>query len=294
MTATAARASIVIPAHNEAAVIGRCLSELAAAAELGEIEVVVACNGCSDDTAAIARRFARVDVIELTEPSKTAALNAGDGAVTALPRIYLDADVVVTMAAVDAIIAELDSDRARAARPPIAYDTDRSSWPVRRYYAARNRMPSVMNAMWGGGVYALNRAARARFDRFPEVVADDLWVDGLFARSEVAVVDTDPVVVRVPTRSADLLRVLRRAQLGKRAIGTAPTDSGSADPATAATTSTTAGTTAAAASELRQLARTGPNAAVSAVMYAAFAVIARIRPSRPNQRWERDESSRAG
>ena len=44
--------SVVIPAHDEEAVIERCLGTLLADARAGEVEVVVVCNGCTDDTAA--------------------------------------------------------------------------------------------------------------------------------------------------------------------------------------------------------------------------------------------------
>jgi len=49
--------SIVVPAHNESSVIARTLSRWGANPALDEIGVVVVCNGCTDDTANVARRF---------------------------------------------------------------------------------------------------------------------------------------------------------------------------------------------------------------------------------------------
>ena len=49
-----ASVSIVIPAHNEAAVIGRLLSGLLAEAEPDEFEVLVVANGCHDATETVA------------------------------------------------------------------------------------------------------------------------------------------------------------------------------------------------------------------------------------------------
>lgn len=63
--------SIVIPAHNEARVIRRLLEALLV--DTSDVEIVVACNGCSDDTAAVARAIADrlpFRVIDLPEPSK--------------------------------------------------------------------------------------------------------------------------------------------------------------------------------------------------------------------------------
>src|SRR5690242_8367538 len=75
------RASVVIPAHNEEAVIGPCLATLLGSAEPGEFEVIVACNGCRDATAEIARRWApTVRVLDLPEANKVLALQAGDDA----------------------------------------------------------------------------------------------------------------------------------------------------------------------------------------------------------------------
>ena len=47
-------ASVVIPAHNERRVIGRCLRALREGAAPGELDVIVVANACTDDTAAIA------------------------------------------------------------------------------------------------------------------------------------------------------------------------------------------------------------------------------------------------
>ena len=48
--------AIAIPARNEAALIGRCLSSLAAqTVDPASFAVVVVANNCTDDTAAIAQ-----------------------------------------------------------------------------------------------------------------------------------------------------------------------------------------------------------------------------------------------
>jgi glycosyltransferase involved in cell wall biosynthesis len=147
--------SVVIPAHNERAVIGACLAPLAPLVADGTVEVVVVCNGCTDDTASVAGAFAGVRVVELPVGSKPAALRAGDRAVTAPPRIYLDADVVLAPEAARTVLARLDGSDGRtaavAARPPVRYDAAGSGPLVRRCYRARSRIPAVLGSLWGRG-----------------------------------------------------------------------------------------------------------------------------------------------
>ena len=77
-------ASVVVPAHNEEAVIGRLLTSLAEGLDGARLEIVVACNGCTDRTADITRDHG-AEVVEVDELSKIAALNAGDAAARAYP-----------------------------------------------------------------------------------------------------------------------------------------------------------------------------------------------------------------
>src|SRR6266853_6912404 len=90
--------SVVVPAHNERSVISRTMKTMTAGALPGELEVIVVCNGCTDDTAAIAANFGSpVRVIATKLVGKTVALNLGDKAATAFPRVYADADVHITI-----------------------------------------------------------------------------------------------------------------------------------------------------------------------------------------------------
>lgn len=282
-------ASVVIPAHDEAAVIARCLDTLFTGVEPWELEVYVVCNGCRDETASIARSSPHpVQVLELQTASKSAALRAGDAAARTIPRLYLDADVLLRGSAARCVAGRLSGD-AVAARPPVTYSSDGSSPAVRRYFRARSRMPSLLGHLWGAGVYGLSEAGRARFDTFPDVMADDLWIDLLFEPAEVEIVDCEPVVVTVPRSGRDLVRVLRRTYRGK--------DENGLGIAGANRTRETTGTTL---SDLRHLALSGPNAAIDAATYASFAAGVRLGRAlqttvgapATSDRWERDESSR--
>jgi hypothetical protein len=206
-------ASVVIPAHNEAAVIGRLLQELDKGVAPGDLEVVVACNGCSDDTATIARNHG-ARVVEVQEASKTAALNAADDIATTFPRAYVDADVLISGLAIVQIAETLSDPRVLCASPAVEVDCRGRPWAVRAYFAMWQRTPYVRERQVGSGVFAMSASGRARFDDFPEVIADDLFARDLFARSERPVVPTDPVVIQAPWTLRALLRRRIRVYVG--------------------------------------------------------------------------------
>jgi glycosyltransferase involved in cell wall biosynthesis len=280
--------SVVVPAHNEAGVIQRCLDGLFDGIQSDEIDVTVVCNGCSDATADVTRAHpSRVRVIELTEASKAAALRAGDAAALAFPRLYLDADVVLAGSSAKGVLAHLAAG-AVAARPPLRYDTSRSSALVRRYFRARSSMPAVLGSLWGAGVYGLSSAGRARFGAFPDLGADDLWLDRQFAPSEIEIVDCAPVTVIAPRRSSDLLRTLRRTYHGKDETG-----------GTMRSDRRARRITVRAVHDLLTLLSRGPQSGTDAVVYAGFAIAARVRAALVQMGrgasprvWERDDSSR--
>jgi Glycosyl transferase family 2 len=209
--------SVIIPAHNEEKVVGRCLDALLSEAPEGSLEVLVVCNGCTDRTAAVAAGFGRsVRVLEIAEASKVAALRAGDAAASCFPRLYLDADVRLRGDDAVTVLRALTDGAVLAARPPIEYDTARCSRLVRRYFRARVLVPGLMCRLWGAGVYGLSEEGHARVAPWPPGVADDLLVDSTFENHEIAVVSCRPVVVYPPRTSRSLVGVLSRGVRAKR------------------------------------------------------------------------------
>lgn len=186
---TTASMSIIVPAHDEEPIIEAFLRRLVDAAEPGELDVVVVCNGCTDDTATVARRLGPpVRVIETEIGHKPTALNLGDDATDVFPRFYLDADVDIDLDAVRACARALD-DGALAAAPQLRVDTGGSSWPVRSYYRVWTELPWVRQGMVGSGVFAVSAEGRERFDRFPDDGADDLFFSAQYAPDERRSVD---------------------------------------------------------------------------------------------------------
>jgi glycosyltransferase involved in cell wall biosynthesis len=208
--------SVIIPACNEASVIARCLSNLLEGARPGEFEVLVVCNGCSDDTADIARGFGDpVKVLESEVPSKVHALNLGDRIARGFPRLYLDADIVIDLASVRRIVEVLDAGPALAAAPrPENVFLPGTRWPVRVYYRFWKELPYVQEGMIAAGAYAMSEAGRQRFDQFPDVVADDGYVRMVFEPHERVQAAGAISHVLAPLTLADLVRTRTRSRLG--------------------------------------------------------------------------------
>lgn len=212
--------SIVIPAHNEAASIGSCLTELLRGLRPDEAEVIVACNACTDRTADIARQFPGVTVLEIATAGKANALNVADGVAGYFPRIYLDADVRMSAGAARELARVLSRGDVHAASPSLRVDLQGRSWPLRAYYNIWMRLPYCTQGMVGAGVYALSRAGRARFETFPDVLAEDDFIRLLFAPAERRCLPDRHFTIAAPTSFASLLKLRRRWERGNRQIDT--------------------------------------------------------------------------
>lgn len=270
--------SIIIPAWNEAASIESTLRTLYGGLDPSDLEVIVACNGCTDDTVELARSTGLPAVVlDLPPIGKVGAIRAAEAMARAMPRLYLDADVRLTgHAARDVLLALRDG--ATAARPVARFDVAGASWPVRSFYRQRSRLPEVMADLCGAGVYGLSHAARERFAEFPNVIADDLFAARIVDRSEVALVECEPVVVRVPKNVASLTRTLARWYRGNRELNALM-------PAQAPSTT---------GSTVRQLVRSisGATQAVDALVYAVIVILGRVRSRNATHSWGRDDSTR--
>lgn len=267
--------TVIIPAHNEATVLGRTLRAFTTPLATGQLEVLVACNGCSDGSEAVARSVPGVRVIQVEEASKVAALNAADRAATSWPRLYVDADIEVPVQALRATLEALTEDSGvLCARPAFAYDTAGASWAVKAYYRARNRLPQSSESMWGAGVYGLSQHGHERLGEFPYITADDCYVDRFFSDSEKVTVECTPVIVRTPRSATTLLATLRRVYRGNSELR-----------------AVAGGHTGRTVRELALSIR-NPATAFDALVYAAFAVGGRVAPRSASGTWERDESSR--
>lgn len=218
--------SVLIPAHNEAEYIQSCLAALCASDPLpqgGAVEILVLANGCSDETAALARAHPlpanwEMQVLELPQGGKLGALNAGDAAAQGAVRIYLDADVLVEPALLGQLVTALDG-----AAPRYASGTPRiapaQSALTRAYGRFWTGLPFVREGVPGFGLFAMNQAGRARWQDWPDIVADDLFARLSFTPEERVKL---PATYSWPMVEGfrNLVRVRRRQNAGVTELAT--------------------------------------------------------------------------
>ncbi|NPU90889.1 MAG: glycosyltransferase family 2 protein [Gammaproteobacteria bacterium] len=207
--------SVVIPAHNEGNVIERCLSALLDGLQNTDHEIIVVCNGCTDDTANRARAFPSVLVIELVQASKIAALNTGMRAASGFPLAFVDADVELRGRDLLTAARHLETPGIKIVAPGLHVDLARSSWPVRCFYRVWTQLPYFADRrMVGSGVFILAESGRARFSEFPSVIADDGFIRAIFARDERLTATECQFRVFAPKTLGDLIRIKTRVRLG--------------------------------------------------------------------------------
>ncbi|MCR9069029.1 MAG: glycosyltransferase [Rhodobacteraceae bacterium] len=213
------RATILIPAHNEAAVIGRTLWYMSRGLDLGAMQVIVIANGCDDATAARARAaLPQAQVIETATPGKCHALNLGyRSAMPDAPVICLDADLDVTAEALAELLAPIAAGRAQAACGQMDVDTSAVGGMVRAFYRGWRAHPYFTNGKFGG-LFALSAEAAAQVFPLPEITADDEYIRRSFDAGDIAFVPGCRFLARAPRTLSSLVRVRRRSLRGAREV----------------------------------------------------------------------------
>jgi len=207
--------SIIIPAHNESAVIERCLQSMLRGAHAGELEIIVVANGCSDDTVAKAQAVSPdVKVISTDTPGKSNAINLGDAAATQFPRFYVDADVELPIESIRRVGQILRGSTYLAAAPKITFDMTDRNWFVRAFYDIWQRTPYIKEGMIGSGVYAVAEAGRKRWDKIPQITADDAFVRLHFKPAERTVVADCSFTISPPKSLASIVKIKTRGHFG--------------------------------------------------------------------------------
>lgn len=217
--------SVIIAARNEEGYIGECLQSLLDQDDnAGPVEVLLAANACTDDTAGVAASYrpafeARgwsLNILDVPEPGKVNALNAADSVATGSALIFLDADVRLDAEILGQLRQVLETDTPRYATGTLEV-APAKTWVTRHYARFWTQLPFVQGGTVGAGLFAVNRAGRGRWDTFPDIISDDTYVRLLFTPDER---------IEVPARYhwpmvegfANLVKVRRRQDAGVREI----------------------------------------------------------------------------
>ena len=118
-------------------------------------------------------------------------------------------------------LAAVDEPAVLAAVPRRVVDLRGRPLLVRWYFAINTRLPVFREGLFGRGMIALSEEGRRRFDIFPELVADDLFLDSVFAPHEKIEVESATTIVAAPLRTRDLVRRLVRVRRGNAVMRTA-------------------------------------------------------------------------
>ncbi|MEY9933749.1 hypothetical protein ABH926_008409 [Catenulispora sp. GP43] len=278
--------SVVIPAHNEASVVGRLLGGLLADAAPGEFEVWVVANGCTDDTAEVAGAFADVKVLISPQADKHAAMRLADEHAEGFPRLYVDADVELGSQDVRALAAAFDDPGVLAAGPSRAMPAERRPWTVRWFYDVWDELPVVRDGLFGRGVVGISREGWERLRALPPLLGDDLAASLLFEPARRRVVAEASVVVHPPRTLGALLKIRTRALVSTLQAADDPS------------LTTASGSARTSLSDLRAIAAASPVRATPKVAwFLVLTVATKLRARRAvrtkdYRTWHRDDTSR--
>ena len=214
-------ASVIVPAHNEASVIRRCLDSLIGQSGLDTL--IVACNGCTDNTAEIVRNeYPQAICLDIATPSKVNALNEAEKWVTTWPVFYIDADTRLSTNTIQTMTQALESDNTLLlAAPEPVIDTSRSSWLVRQYYRIWLQLPYIRDGVVATCSYVITQAGRERFTEFPAVINDDGFVRCQFERQERGNIAGAHIFITAPQDLNSLIKIKTRARLGNMQLAAA-------------------------------------------------------------------------
>lgn len=276
--------SVVIPAHNEAQVVGRLIGQLLLPAGPDEYDIVIVANGCTDNTAEVAASFGRpIRVVSIPVASKREALAVGNSMAKGFPRLYVDADVELRSEDVRALAEALERPGVLGASPERTFVMAGRPWPVRWYYNIWTRLPEVRRGLFGRGVIGVSAVGYARLTKLPPLLADDLAASLIFSPEERLIVPGARVIVHPPMTVGDLMRRRTRVALGVKEVEGAKTG-----PCSTARTRL---------GDILAIVCRNPQRVLQVVLFLIITVLARRKACRlvaqsGYSTWPRDESSR--
>jgi len=155
------------------------------------MQVIVAANGCTDQTVPIAQAMAQqlaaigydLLVLDLPVGNKINALNEAEAQATYSCRAFVDADVVLGPRILIELAKILGQDAPVYASGKV-HIPQAKSYVSRAYAKVWEQLSFFSEGVPGIGLYAVNETGRARWGAFPDIIADDRFVRLQFAPHE--------------------------------------------------------------------------------------------------------------
>ena len=210
-------ATVIVPAHNETSVIEDCLNSIIN--QSGIDNIIVACNGCTDNTVEIVTtKFPSVTCLDIEKPSKTNALNVAEEKAKALgisyPVFYIDADTQLSENAIQHISQVMDTGDVLLSAPTPIIKTDKSSFLVKTYYKVWTNLPYIKEGVIATCSFIVSEEGRQRFDKFADVIGDDGYIRCHFKNKEIANIKGAEIYITAPKDIFSLIKIKTRARLG--------------------------------------------------------------------------------
>jgi glycosyltransferase involved in cell wall biosynthesis len=220
---------VVIPARDAACDLPATLDALAAQNIPPDVSVhiVVAVNATSDETSAIAEKYAPLfaergigyRVIE-TAPGRARAFNEAERLLPTGPRLYLDQDAVLSPNALADLAAALERSGGAVhfVVPQLRLPALRSI-AARCYYRTFLHLPYTRTSPVSLGAYAVSTSGRRRWDAFPDGLhSDDKFVRLHFEPAERSLLTSVFYTVALPDGISAIVRARRRYSRGNREL----------------------------------------------------------------------------
>ncbi len=173
--------TVVVAAHNEAHHIAERLENLLASDYPADrLEVVIAADGCTDQTVPIARRYERVKVLDLPRVGKAVALNEGVKSANGEIIVFADARQRFAPDAIRRLVRALTAPGVGVAGGDLILVGHEGAPRAMGAYWAYEKLLRRLEArvdsplQCSGAIYAI---LREHFTPMPEgLVLDDMWV----------------------------------------------------------------------------------------------------------------------
>jgi len=204
--------SVVIPVYNEASGLAERARSVVSGLPHG-CEVVFVCNGCTDDSQAILEREVSKEATILScAKGKARAIRLGEQHCSIFPRFYVDSDVWISGDDLARLSACLN-DRTLLVSPRIRFDFTGASptaAALSRFWLA---LPHGQSSAYHH-VLGISEALRARWGEFPDLIADDTFIEGHANDGEKTIIETVFVTTSPPKNWWAWVQVRVRWQQG--------------------------------------------------------------------------------